>query len=56
MTYFLKEYSEKFDRQILLITHHDELAEAADSFVTVKKVKGVAVVKCYTKDKRKIGG
>ena len=45
LAYFLKEYSEKFERQIILITHHKELAEAADLHIHVKKeANGLAKV------------
>ncbi len=40
VAYFLKQYSEQFDRQILLITHNESLAEVADHSLQVSQVIG----------------
>ena len=49
LAYFLKEYSEKFGRQIVLITHHKELAEAANLHIHVSKdANGLAKVEVKT--------
>ena len=45
LAYFLKEYSAKFNRQIILITHNDALADAADKGLRVTKKNGEAQVK-----------
>jgi len=45
LAFFLKEYSQKFNRQILLITHHSELREAGNLAIHVKKLNnGIAKV------------
>jgi len=40
VAYFLKQYSEQFDRQILLITHNEALAEVGDHSLGVSQLKG----------------
>lgn len=40
VAYFLKEYSYKFNRQIVLVTHNVVLGQAGDVSVSVRKVKG----------------
>lgn len=40
VAFFLKEYSEKFNRQIILITHNQHLAEIGDISLGVTQVKG----------------
>src|SRR5690625_1909750 len=40
VAYFLKQYSEQFDRQILLITHNEALAEVGDHSLGVSQIKG----------------
>lgn len=40
--YFLKEYGTQFDRQIILITHNESLAEIADHSIGVEKQNGVS--------------
>lgn len=45
LAYFLKQYSTQFERQIILITHNDALADAADYGMHVSKKNGEAVVK-----------
>jgi len=45
LAYFLKEYGIKFNRQIVLITHNDALADVADVSLRVTKKNGEAVVK-----------
>lgn len=42
LAFFLKNYAEKFNRQIILITHHKELSEAADLSINVVKKNGIA--------------
>src|SRR5690625_1132520 len=44
VAYFLKQYSEQFDRQILLITHNGSLAEVADHSLGVTQVRGASRV------------
>ncbi|WP_214812294.1 chromosome partitioning protein ParA [Exiguobacterium sp. s181] len=47
VAYFLKEYSEKFGRQIVLITHNEHLAEIGDVSIGVTQKAGqsrVAIV------------
>lgn len=44
LAYFLQEYSKKFNRQIVLITHHEELANIANVSIKVKKVNGLAKI------------
>lgn len=47
VAYFLKQYSENFNRQIVLITHNAALADVADHSLQVSQVKGrskVAVI------------
>jgi DNA repair exonuclease SbcCD ATPase subunit len=46
--YFLKEYSAKFNRQIILITHNDALKEIGEVGLTVTKKNGEAQVKGAT--------
>lgn len=45
LAYFLKQYAEKFDRQIILITHNTTLGEIGDLSYRVTKVNNEAVVK-----------
>lgn len=45
VAYFLKEYSNTFGRQIILITHNKALAEVGDLNLEVTKVNGVSKVK-----------
>lgn len=40
VAYFLKEYSSKFGRQIILITHNADLAEVADISLAVSRNSG----------------
>jgi DNA repair exonuclease SbcCD ATPase subunit len=47
LAYFLKEYSIKCDRQIVLITHNEALADVADFNIRVSKANGTAKVKNY---------
>ena len=42
--YFLKQYSEQFGRQIILVTHNAHLAEVADQGINITKVNGAAKV------------
>lgn len=49
LAYFLKQYAEKFNRQIVLITHNTVLGEIGDVSYRVTKVDNVAVVKGATK-------
>lgn len=44
LAYFLKEYSAKFNRQIILITHSDTLGEVADAGIRIVKKNGEAKV------------
>jgi len=44
VAYFLKQYSENFNKQILLITHNTALAEVADHSLSVSQVKGASRV------------
>lgn len=44
VAYFLKEYSEKFNRQIVLITHNAHLAEVGDLSLGVTQKNGVSKV------------
>jgi DNA repair exonuclease SbcCD ATPase subunit len=45
VAYFLKEYSEKFGRQIVLITHNAHLAEIGDVSIGVRERGGVSEVR-----------
>jgi DNA repair exonuclease SbcCD ATPase subunit len=45
LAYFLKQYAEKFDRQITLITHNTTLGEIGDVSYRVTKVNNEAVIK-----------
>lgn len=45
LAYFLKQYAEKFNRQIVLITHSSILAEVGDISYGVTKVNSVSVIK-----------
>ena len=45
VAYFLKEYSQKFSRQIVLITHNEALAEIGEVSLAVTQVNGKSVVK-----------
>ena len=45
VAYFLKEYSEKFGRQMILITHNEALAEIGEVSLTVSQTNGKSVVK-----------
>jgi DNA repair exonuclease SbcCD ATPase subunit len=42
--HFLKEYAKDFNRQVILITHHAELADMADTVLQVTKKAGLAYV------------
>lgn len=44
LAYFLKEYSEKFNRQIILITHNQHLAEIGDVSLGVTQKGGASKV------------
>lgn len=44
VAYFLKEYSEKFNRQIVLITHNQHLAEIGDISIGVTQKNGKSKV------------
>lgn len=44
VAYFLKEYSAKFDRQIVLITHNADLAEIGEIGLTVGRKDGISEV------------
>jgi len=44
VAYFLKQYSENFNKQILLITHNTALAEVADHSLSVSQVRGASRV------------
>lgn len=45
LAYFLQEYSRQFNRQIILITHHDALASIGDVSLRVVKPVNKAIVK-----------
>ncbi|MPN42166.1 hypothetical protein SDC9_189722 [bioreactor metagenome] len=45
VAYFLKEYSQKFNRQIILITHNEALAEIGEVSLAVTQSNGKSVVK-----------
>lgn len=45
LAYFIKQYAAQFNRQIILITHNEALADAADYGIRVEKRNGAAVVK-----------
>lgn len=45
VAFFLKEYSQKFNRQIILITHNEALAEIGDISIGVSQSNGKSVVK-----------
>lgn len=40
VAYFLKEYGRQFDRQIILVTHSEELAEIGDTSIGISAVNG----------------
>jgi DNA repair exonuclease SbcCD ATPase subunit len=42
--FFLKEYAQKFKRQVILVTHHTELADMSDNILCVTKKNGIATV------------
>jgi DNA repair exonuclease SbcCD ATPase subunit len=44
MAYFLKEYGTKFDRQLILNTHFDDVAEIGDKAIHITQVAGVSEV------------
>lgn len=44
VAYFLKEYSDQFNRQIILITHNQHLAEIGDISLGVTQVRGTSKV------------
>lgn len=44
LAYFLKSYSEKFKRQINLITHNEHLAEIGDVSIGVTRKNGASVI------------
>lgn len=45
VAFFLKEYSQKFGRQIVLITHNEALAEVGDVSLAVSQTNGKSQVK-----------
>lgn len=45
VAYFLKEYSQKMQRQIILVTHSEALAEAGDASFQVSQTNGKSSVK-----------
>jgi DNA repair exonuclease SbcCD ATPase subunit len=45
MAYFLKQYAQKTGRQILLVTHADQLAEVADKCYMVTQTNGISEVR-----------
>lgn len=45
VAYFLKEYSQKFSRQMILITHNEALAEIGDISIGVSQIAGKSMVK-----------
>lgn len=45
MAYFLKQYSEQFGRQIILITHNEHLAEMGDNSINITLKNGESHVK-----------
>lgn len=45
VAYFLKEYSQKFNRQILLITHNDTLADAGEVSLQITQKGGKSEVR-----------
>ena len=45
VAYFLKEYSGKFGRQMILITHNEALAEIGEVSLAVSQTNGKSVVK-----------
>ncbi|MED2185690.1 chromosome partitioning protein ParA [Bacillus wiedmannii] len=44
VAYFLKQYSHKFNRQIVLITHNQDLAEIGEVSLHVTQIKGVSKI------------
>ncbi|PKJ54720.1 chromosome partitioning protein ParA [Bacillus sp. SN10] len=44
VAYFLKRYSHKFNRQIILITHNQDLAEIGEVSLHVTQIKGVSKI------------
>jgi DNA repair ATPase RecN len=45
LAYFLKQYAEKTGRQVMLVTHNPQLAEAADKSYLVTQKDGVSDVR-----------
>lgn len=45
LAYFLKQYAEKTGRQVMLVTHNPQLAEAADKSYLVTQKDGVSEVR-----------
>ncbi|MEN6565902.1 MAG: hypothetical protein ABFC57_06340 [Veillonellales bacterium] len=45
VAYFLREYSDKFNRQAVLITHNENLAAAGKRSFAVRQINGVSEVK-----------
>jgi DNA repair exonuclease SbcCD ATPase subunit len=45
VAYFLKEYSQKFGRQMILVTHSEVLAEIGNISISVSQTNGKSVVK-----------
>lgn len=45
VAYFLKEFSREFDKQIILITHEQALAEIGEVSIEVEKKNGESIVK-----------
>lgn len=44
VAYFLKVYAERFNKQIVLITHNDELAQIGNTAIKVRKTAGKSEV------------
>lgn len=42
VTNFIKKLSEEFDRQVIMVTHNEHLAESCDNIVYVQKVNGIS--------------
>jgi DNA repair exonuclease SbcCD ATPase subunit len=45
LAYFLKQYAEKTERQVVMVTHNPQLAEAADKSYLVTQKDGVSEVR-----------
>lgn len=44
VTNFIKKLSEEFDRQVIMVTHNEHLAESCDNIIYVQKVNGISEV------------